>query len=51
MSGNVLVECIVLREMIFFKVKPKIYDPDDTFVHCFLLGGVAYGEADLLVLS
>jgi hypothetical protein len=21
------------------------------FVHCFFLGGVAYGEADLLVLS
>jgi hypothetical protein len=31
---------------------PKIYDRmTAAFVHCFLLGGVAYGEDDLLVLS
>jgi hypothetical protein len=32
-------------------MEPKIYDrTTTTFVHCFLLRGVAYGEAELLVL-
>jgi hypothetical protein len=32
--------------------KPKVYDrATTTLVHCFLLGGIAFGEAGLLVLS
>jgi hypothetical protein len=49
---NVLVKGIALRVGIFFRVKPKIYNQATTaLVLCFLLEGVAFREAELLVLS
>jgi hypothetical protein len=49
--SNGLVEGII-RTRTFFRVKPKIFDQARTaLVLCSLLGGAAYGEARLVVLS
>jgi hypothetical protein len=49
--GNVLVEGIVLRVMIFFRVKPyDLCSGDDSICAPFLLAGVAYEEAGVVLV-
>jgi hypothetical protein len=51
-SGDGLVVGIVLKVRTFFRVKTQIFDRARTaLVHCSLLGGAAFEEVRLMVLS